>query len=360
MNILIISDGKPGHQNQSLGIAERLPDAKALLFKHGLKEGFREGLLRWGIGRTKGRIKPNIAGAKLREIVTPKEIGEIARFEPHLVISAGSTSASVNLLFKGLFGVPSVCIMRPSLIPLSSFDIVILPAHDAAPDWPNVVRLVITPNMAYPEMARREADEFSARTGLPADGRYFTIVIGGKAKGMPFDKDACLDMLEACYRWADENDIILLLTTSRRTGSALERAIEERWGDDVHTGYMLLAGRDPENPTYGFYGLSGRALITADSMSMVSEAIYAGLRPVVVDLGAGAAKKGKRGRFYEGLRSGAYIDFAGSPDGITRALSRTNAFTGAGVPGELKACLKRIVDLMAGYERKPPAPSQKP
>jgi len=76
IHVLIISDDKPGHQNQSLGIVEKLPGAKALLFKHGLKEGLREGLLRWGVGRTRGNIKPEIAKRKLKEIISVGELGE--------------------------------------------------------------------------------------------------------------------------------------------------------------------------------------------------------------------------------------------------------------------------------------------
>ena len=346
LNILIISDGKPGHQNQSLGIAERLPNAKALLFKHGLTEGLGEGLLRWGIGRARGKVSRTAARARLDEIVAGGKFIEIEKFAPKLIISTGTTSATVNLLFKSVFNIPSVCIMRPSLIPLSSFDLVILPAHDLAPDAPNIVRLVITPNRASPEMARAEAEKFSERTGLKPDGKYLGIIIGGKAKGMPFDHDTCIDILDSCYKWADENDIILLLSTSRRTGSALESAIEERWGADAHTGYLLLAGRDKENPTYAFHGLAGRALLTADSVSMVSEAIYAGVKPIVVDISGGGAGRGKRGRFYEGLKSGRYIEFLNNVEGIIAVLQMSRPFAGAGVPDELRTCLKHIIELV--------------
>ncbi len=347
MNILVISDGKPGHQNQSLGIAERLPGANVLLFKHGLHENLSEARFRWGIGRTHGNIKLNTAKARLAEIASPAELEEIAKFKPYLIISAGTTSASVNLLFKRVFGIPSICIMRPSLIPMDSFDLVILPAHDAAPELPNIQRLVITPNRAYPEMSKKEAEDFAARTGNSPERKYLGIVIGGKAKGLGFDEAACLDMLGTCYRWASEHDIILLMTTSRRTGGPLEEAIEKRWGGDPRVGYMLLAGRDPENPTYAFYGLAGRTLITSDSMSMVSEAIYAGLRPIVVDLSGGAIGKGKRGRFYDGLVGGRFIDLVSSPDDLPRVLSYSKPFAGTGVPNELKRCLQRIVSLVA-------------
>ena len=348
INVLIVSDGKPGHQNQSLGIVERLPGAKAQLFTHGLKEGLREGLLRWGVGRTRGNIKPDIAKRKLMEIATVDELKEIVRFAPDLIISAGSTSATVNLLFKSILGIPSVCIMRPSLIPLSAFDLAIIPAHDAAPDLPNVVRTVITPNRALPEMASKEAEEFATRTGHKKGGKYLGIIIGGKAKGMPFESRRCIHMLEAVYWWARENDIILLLTTSRRTGSGVESEIEKRWDEDPVTGYMLLAGRDTENPTYAFHGLSGRALITADSMSMVSEAIYAGLKPVVYDISAGGARKGKRGRFYDGLIDAGYIDLIDKAEDIPRTLNRAKPFSGGGVPDELKECVRRIMKIVEG------------
>lgn len=346
MNILIISDGKPGHQNQSLGIAERLPGARIHLLKHDLQEGLREGLLRWRIGRSGGKIKHDDSRDHIGRIITREEFDDVKRFAPSLVISTGTTSSGLNLLFKAYFGIPSVCIMRPSLVPLKAFDLVILPVHDYAPELPNIVRLVITPNRASPEMVRKEAGEFAQRTGHRKGGKYLGIIIGGQAKGMPLNPETCLHMIAECYRWAHENDIILFVTTSRRTGNALESAIEEQWGDNPHTGYLLLAGRDRENPTYAFHGLAGRALITADSVSMVSEAIYAGLKPVVIDLSGGGAGRRKRGRFYDGLKSGGYIRFISGTGGLVDALEADVPFSGTGVPDELKVCLERIGKLV--------------
>ncbi len=346
MNILVISDAKPGHQNQSLGIAERLPGARIHIVTHKLKESLSESLLRWRVGRSHGRMKPEAARRTLARLIPEETLNGIKSFSPQLVISTGTTSASVNLLCKSYFKIPSVCIMRPYLIPLDSFDLAVLPAHDAAPDLPNIVRLVITPNRASPELAKSEAREFSTRTGHRPDLKYLGVIIGGEARGMRFPSDECLAMLETCYRWAVENDIILLITTSRRTGDALEAAIEERWGDNPHTGYLLLAGRDKENPTYAFHGLAGRALITADSVSMVSEAIYAGVKPIVLDLSGGAAERGKRGRFYNGLRQGDYVDFIGGYGKLVEALRRSVPFSGAGVPHELGVCLEKIAGLV--------------
>ena len=93
---MAISDGKPGHENQSLGIAENLPNPDILLLKHNLKEGFSEAVLRCRVRFLSGP-KSNPENF-LRKIFTENEIQRLKDHNPKAIISAGTLSAGPCLV----------------------------------------------------------------------------------------------------------------------------------------------------------------------------------------------------------------------------------------------------------------------
>jgi mitochondrial fission protein ELM1 len=104
-----ITDGKPGHEKQTLGLCQ------ALLRQH---EGrcfdvdvCRQPLLNWLMGRfPAGRSLP----------------------PPDLIIGAGHHTHFAMLAARRAFGGRCVVLMRPSL-PLAWFDLCLIPRHDHPP-----------------------------------------------------------------------------------------------------------------------------------------------------------------------------------------------------------------------------------
>lgn len=98
LHIAVLSDGKPGHFNQSLGLAEAI-----------------------------GRIRPvEIETLKLGEAIfrAPRPAGK-----PDLVVGAGHRTHIPLVLFSKREKCPSIVLMKPSL-PLFLFDLCVIPKHD--------------------------------------------------------------------------------------------------------------------------------------------------------------------------------------------------------------------------------------
>ena len=75
-----------------------------------------------------------------------------------------------------------------------------------------------------------------------------------------------------------------VVTTSRRTSAAVERQLSERLEGVARCRMLLLASRDDlEGTMDGFLGAATVAVVTGESVSMVSEACASGRHVVVVE-----------------------------------------------------------------------------
>src|SRR5688572_24129007 len=113
LEIQILSDGKPGHENQSLGLAHAI-----------------------------GRLRP----VRTFLIELGGEKGAIARFRrawgdssslprPDLLIGAGHATHPALLALGRKTGAPCVVLMKPSL-PAALFELCLIPEHDLAGKQP--------------------------------------------------------------------------------------------------------------------------------------------------------------------------------------------------------------------------------
>jgi mitochondrial fission protein ELM1 len=105
LQITVLTDGKPGHVNQSLGLAE-------------------------AIGRMVS-IKVEILPTKKRSFSVPR-----LQSRPDLIIGAGHATHLPMIILAKRHRAPSVVLMKPSL-PLFLFDACVLPEHDLGKkNWP--------------------------------------------------------------------------------------------------------------------------------------------------------------------------------------------------------------------------------
>lgn len=157
-HIRILSDGKRGHENQSLGLAEALQR------------------------RT---------GAELETVTFPGHAGVFSQVRraanrsttPQLLIAAGHRTHLPLLIAGRRLKVPTVLIMRPSL-PARFFDLCLIPQHDLTdtPESPHILPTVGALNR-LPE----DAPEKDAK-GL--------IMLGGPSKHFDWNNDLVLDSVK--------------------------------------------------------------------------------------------------------------------------------------------------------------------
>jgi hypothetical protein len=124
LQILVISDGKPGHENQSLGLAEAMGRRCPVEIRT-LRLDTAKGAV--------GRIRMALATD--------------GRPKPNFVIAAGSATHLPLFFVARKYGAHSIVLMKPSL-PFRFFGTCIIPEHDftRSPQAPNIILTKGAPN----------------------------------------------------------------------------------------------------------------------------------------------------------------------------------------------------------------------
>lgn len=236
----VVSDGKPGHVNQSLGLAE------ALARKTGASvEVFPAGSL-WRA----------LSGARPRRT---------ARERPFVVIGAGHATHLTLLVLGRVTRAPTVVLMTPSL-PRRLFDFCVPPAHDrVAADARTFVSVgalnrIVRPSRPDPDRASR---------GL--------FLIGGESRHFAWDSEAVITQIRSVA--ARTPQIGWTLTTSRRTPADFTRRLPTLPN-------LAVVAHTTTSPDWLPAELvrTGTVWASPDSMSMVTEALTAGADVGVFDL----------------------------------------------------------------------------
>jgi uncharacterized protein len=237
LHILILSDGKPGHENQSQGLAEAI-----------------------------GRIRPvEISTIRLAGLKGPiarirhagKELAKVPA--PQLLLGAGHAVHPALLLLAKKTGAPCVVMMKPTL-PASFFDLCLVPEHDlgGGQGAANVVPTLGALNRVPP------AGDGERKGGL--------ILLGGPSSSHDWDGPAVDEALKAIV--AANPAQAWTITDSRRspegTLSSIVAAIP---GLNAHphqeTGPQWLPRQ---------LARAEEAWVTEESVSMIYEALSSGAR----------------------------------------------------------------------------------
>jgi hypothetical protein len=230
----LIGDGKPGHENQSLGLADAL--ARRLPC-----EVHRISLA--GVGGLMKRVKTALAAS------------EDFPNKPDFIIGAGHATHFALWWIAHKYRAKSIVLMRPSL-PLACFDFCIAPAHDF-PNPPQRENLILTRGAL-----NRVAPVSSEKTQQ-------MILIGGPSKTHNWNGEsllAALAKITATGTWQ--------LTDSRRTPLGF---IDQIRRNLPAIEIFPHAGTQPEWLP-GKLATADEVWVTEDSVSMIYEALSSGAK----------------------------------------------------------------------------------
>lgn len=273
--LLIVSDGRTGSENQSLGVAETL--------------GFRDPevftLHRVYTSRWLGWLPVGMLFDNLHKLEA-----QAARLD--VVVGAGFQVSRVLRRLKSenpaLF---TVCLMRPSGN-VRDYDVVAVPQHDNFKKADNVVVTLGAANRITKARLDSEADRWRKRLSAMPTPRI-AVLIGGATKRGGMKPEALCSLLGEVAKIAKKANAGLLVTASRRTGPeaiAAARAFLQSCG----LPHYFWAPGDPQNgrdnPYLAYLALADAVVVTSDSVSMVSEAATAGKPVYVWPIGKVSAK----------------------------------------------------------------------
>lgn len=268
--LLILSDGKPGHVNQSIAFARHLGydyDLSPVNFK------FR------------GAKALSYLLDRLGFYSTFLFSSEVTQGTYAAVVSAGSGTYYANKTLANRLGCKSVAIMLPKGYRLD-FDLIIAQQHDDPPDLENIVSLPI--NLTYVEPQ-------GIMTPHPGE-KYIALIIGGDSQHARMNVASLKGQLEQIFKLFPEHQV--WMTTSRRTPAEVEEMLRAfKYKSSV------FYSQEPINPIPDFLHSSEYVFLTADSSSMISEAVSYGKSCVeVLPLsGAELPKNDKFSRLIEAL-----------------------------------------------------------
>ena len=295
--ILILSDGKPGHFNQAIAFARHLGCRYDVV-----SVALRSRALKWlsylldncGIHRS-----------WLFSATVPEQ-------QYSAVVSAGSGTYYANKTIARQLGCPAVAIMYPQGYRMD-FDLIIAQEHDRPPQKSNI--LTVPVNLCYAEPNGVVIPD--------REERYIAFIIGGdssrgRLEAGPLEQQIkrILELFPAHRIW---------LTTSRRTPVSVDKMLRQ-----FTYARAVFYSEEQVNPIADFLAHSEYVFLTADSSSMISEAVCSGAAAVeVLPLLEGHSERGKLSFLIKRLEQlGSLHVFNGQVGAADRKINQADLLNG--------------------------------
>lgn len=240
--ILIISDGKPGHLNQSIAfckIKNISYDILEVKFKLKIFKSFTYILDKF-------------------ERYSDELYKEYRKYNFDFydaVVSTGSGTYYFNKFISKKYDKKSIALMLPKSYNYKDFYYILAQAHDNPPKFDNIISIPL--NLSYTK----------AKGIIPdSEKKSLGIIIGGENSVFKMDVENIRNVLNLITKNYD--GYLKYITTSRRTSKQIEDLISEYDFD-----YKLIYSDTPTvNPISDFIKQCDKLFITIDSTSMLSEA----------------------------------------------------------------------------------------
>lgn len=268
--VLILSDDRMGHLNQSLAFVKYLDlpyDVKSVKFR-----------CKWCKSLT---YLLDAMGIKTEK---PFSVEIDGKYD--IVVGTGSATAYATKVLANKLEAKSVIMMLPHGYKYD-FDVIFAQSHDNPPQQKNIIEIPANFSCVEPK-------------GLyHAKKESIGIVIGGDNKIFTMSEKMIKAQLDTIVNTYTEHEIAI--TTSPRTSKAIEEMIESYAFD-----YEVIFSKNPVNPIPDFLAQCETVFITGDSTSMISEAVSYGESNVII-LPLKSQGENKFTRFVSSLEGKEYL-----------------------------------------------------
>lgn len=292
----VITDNKIGNINPALGLAEAIACDYPLTIHHQViaPPWWVKILSTYCLSKMGFMLKPLLHILYGYDII-PKKF-------PDLVIGNGNASVTACALLRVYakrYGYSCVFIQlqNPRISP-EFFDFVIPPSHDGL-KAPNVIATI----GSLTHITKKKLQSAKSPYGLcELPDPVVSVFVGGSNSRYKFDSSLATQFAKDIKAFGLHNHVSLAVTASRRTGKENTDIIKNILGDKN----IYFWDGIGDNPYFAMLHRSKAAIITADSVNMISEAATAGLQVIAYPL-EGKAKKFTS--FYSALKRRKILEF---------------------------------------------------
>ncbi|MEB8432553.1 ELM1/GtrOC1 family putative glycosyltransferase [Cocleimonas sp. KMM 6892] len=243
LNVWVLTDGRPGHANQSEGLVEAISKYREVSISRPPLLTTLQALKMWLFNWCFKNKKEDA---------------------PDLIVGAGHQTHLSLLAYRRCFGGKVVVMMSPSL-PSFFFDLCFIPRHDNPGNRSNIIETVGAINRVVPNTTSSVKD-----TGL--------IMLGGPSKHYQWSSKKLIKQIQNVL--TKQPEIQWVIAGSRRT--------PQDTYDEVKTNFPELVLIVPENVSSDWLPQkmheSEQVWVTADSISMIYEALTSGAKAGVIEL----------------------------------------------------------------------------
>jgi len=210
------------------------------------------------------------------------------RFEapwPDILITCGRRSVATSMAIRKASGGKTFTVhIQDPHAPAEKFDQLIVPRHDTLRASNVYIARGALHHVTH-EKLRKAAVQFSPvldhlRRPL------ISVLVGGSNRKQSVSPDVIRDLAEKLKNAASLSRASIAVTPSRRTGKENEKIL----ADSLKDSPSWVWDGTGDNPYFGLLALADAIVVTADSVSMVSEAAFTGKPVYVYDLEGGSGR----------------------------------------------------------------------
>lgn len=237
MKILIISDGKAGHLNQSIAFAKlKGLEYDVIQIKENRVLKFISYVLDFL------HINANIYGLHVNN-------------KYKAIVSTGSGTYYANKVLAKQIKTLAIAIMFPRGFRTEDFDFILANEHDNPPNRQNIISLPINLSVSEPKGYLKKENQ-----------KALGIIIGGDNSIFNMTEENIKKELDGIFEKYPQH--LKYITTSRRTPKQIDKLLENYKFD-----YEIIFSKNSTvNPISDFLEVCNELFITIDSTSMLSEA----------------------------------------------------------------------------------------
>lgn len=249
LKIWCLLDGKAGHQNQVLGLAEAISRKRPTLIEYVELTGWHRGF----------RSLVHLDQSQLPDSL------------PDLIIGAGHASHMPLCVFRRRFGGKSIVLMKPTF-PLAWFDFCLIPeVHRLRQTSDNLIRTKGVLNRIVP------STNMNTAKGL--------FLIGGPSPHYQWSDNTIVDQLASVIQ--KEATVDWTVATSRRTPEKFFRLLKQ-----TDARFTLVRSENVSSDWLPVQlAMAGKVWVSEDSVSMTCEALTSGSQTGLLEL-----KRNRRNR----------------------------------------------------------------